>query len=307
MPSRIPAICAAVALMLTPVWLVATNPAVPRSHPFLPCLLGLSLLAGLIVAVLLLHGRRRSAREGRRRTVLQGVAALLVIGVMAALAWLAPFPLRDGSGRHGEGVSLVDVDFLEDATTITLAPTGASGAAARGLVFYPGARVEALAYVPMLAEVARSGTLVVLLKEPLGISLIDSSQAAPVLEAHPEVVTWAAGGHSLGGVSASIFAAGNAEVDGLLLWASYPVDDLSGSGLEVLSVSGSEDGLTTRADVAASRELLPPGAGFIEVPGGVHAFFGDYGDQPGDGVATADRDTVQAEIIGASVGFLASL
>lgn len=308
MPSRIPAICTAVALILTPAWLIVTNPAVPRSHPLLPSLLAVSLLSGLLVVALLLRSRRRDVRVGRRRAVLQGLAALLVIGVMAALTWLAPFPFRDDAGRLGEGVALADVGLVEDATSITLVPTGnASEAVTRGLVFYPGARVEALAYIPLLAEVAREGTLVVVLKEPLGISLVDSAQAGPVMEAHPEVVTWAVGGHSLGGVSASIFAAGDADVSGLLLWASYPLDDLSGSSLEVLSVSGSEDGLSTRADITASRELLPAGARFTEVPGGVHAFFGDYGHQPGDGVATAGRDAVQADIIEATLAFIESL
>lgn len=156
MPSRIPAVCTAVALILTPAWLIATNPAVPRSHPLLPSLLAVALLSGLLVAVFLLRSRRRDVRVGRRRAVLQGLAALLVIGVMAALAWLAPFPFRDDAGRLGEGVALVDVGLVEDATSITLVPTGdAPEVVTRGLVFYPGARVEALAYVPALAEVAR--------------------------------------------------------------------------------------------------------------------------------------------------------
>ena len=194
------------------------------------------------------------------------------------------------------------VDLIEDATSITLAPTGG---ATRGLVFYPGARVEALAYVPLLSRVAQEGTVVVVLKEPLGISLLQPGQARSALEAHPGIGRWVAGGHSLGGVAASAFASGNDAVHGLLLWASYPLDDLSASGLDVLSVSGSQDRLTTPADVGASRNSLPAGARFTEISGAVHAFFGDYGDQPGDGVARTDRRDAQDGIVEATNEFLA--
>ena len=40
---------------------------------------------------------------------------------------------------------------------------------------------------------------------------------------------------------------------------------------------------STPDKIAASKSLLPPTAGFATVEGGVHAFFGDYGEQPGDG------------------------
>ena len=39
------------------------------------------------------------------------------------------------------------------------------------LAFYPGARVDPLAYAPVLAPVAEAGYLVVLLKVPSGIAL----------------------------------------------------------------------------------------------------------------------------------------
>ncbi|MHA7189313.1 alpha/beta hydrolase [Arthrobacter sp. MDT2-16] len=300
---RVPAICAALALIITPVWLFATNPAVGRSHPLLPSLLLAALVIGLAVVVLTVHaGRRRRGPQGRRGSpVPAGIGALVAIGLMAAFAWLEPFALTDEQGGAA-GVSLVNVDLIEDATSITLAPTGG---ATRGLVFYPGARVEALAYVPLLSRVAQEGTVVVVLKEPLGISLLQPGQARSALEAHPGIGRWVAGGHSLGGVAASAFASGNDAVHGLLLWASYPLDDLSASGLDVLSVSGSQDRLTTPADVGASRNSLPAGARFTEISGAVHAFFGDYGDQPGDGVARTDRRDAQDGIVEATNEFLA--
>lgn len=69
-------------------------------------------------------------------------------------------------------------------------------------------------------------------------------------------------------------------------------------------MSGDRDGLATPADVDAARPLLPPDTRYEVVAGGTHAFFGDYGEQPGDGVAGVPRAVAQEEIIAASMGFL---
>lgn len=43
------------------------------------------------------------------------------------------------------------------------------------------------------------------------------------------------------------------------------------------------------------------------VEGGIHAFFGDYGDQSGDGTPTIARADAQAQIQKATIALLASL
>ena len=43
------------------------------------------------------------------------------------------------------------------------------------------------------------------------------------------------------------------------------------------------------------------------IDGAVHSSFGDYGDQPGDGIATIDRSAAQSEITKAALTLLASL
>ena len=77
--------------------------------------------------------------------------------------------------------------------------------------------------------------------------------------------------------------------------------------LQVESISGSNDGLTTPADIALTKDLLPPDTEFTVIQGGVHAFFGDYGDQPGDGTPTISREEAQAQIQRATIELLASL
>jgi hypothetical protein len=46
---------------------------------------------------------------------------------------------------------------------------------------------------------------------------------------------------------------------------------------------------------------------FTQVPGAVHAFFGDYGPQAGDGTPTVDRATAQRQIVAATEDLLDGL
>jgi len=45
----------------------------------------------------------------------------------------------------------------------------------------------------------------------------------------------------------------------------------------------------------------------VPVEGAVHAFFGDYGEQPGDGMPTVPRADAQQQIVDASVELLSEL
>ena len=295
--------------------MLLSNSAVLGGHPALPVLLMAAAAAGLLWTFSAGQTHRLCSKAGleansgsdkppaSRRTVsrwqlVRGLAGrLAVLGLVAGLAWLNPFP-HQPSGADGQTTGTT----TEDATTITLAPEGKASA---GLVFYPGARVDARAYQDILGPLANAGYLVVILKVPLGIPLLDISQARGAMDRHPEITSWAVGGHSLGGVSASSFAKSNPDVSGLLLFASYPADSMADSGdLSVLSISGSNDGLTTPDKIAASKPLLPPTTGYATVEGGVHAFFGDYGEQPGDGEPGISREQAQQQIAAESVRFM---
>lgn len=293
------AVCVA-ALVLVPLWMLIANPAVLRGHPLLPALLVSAAVVGLLWGAIL--WRRRHAF--RRRSVPRAIGAwswrVVVLALGAVLAWLNPFSYQAGAiaAESASGVSVV-----ESPTAITMRPNGAP--AIGGLIFYPGARVEALAYADILKPAVDDGFLVVILKAPLNLSLLDGSQALGVMSDHPGVTTWAVGGHSLGGVSASTFALDHPAVSGLLLYGSYPLESLRDrAGMKVLSIFGTEDGLSTPAKIDASRELLPVDAAFVEIQGGNHAFFGSYGPQPGDGEPTVDREVAKEQISAATVAFL---
>ncbi|MDQ0730093.1 alpha/beta hydrolase [Arthrobacter sp. B1I2] len=297
-------IACAAALAGVAVWMLAGNPAVLGGHPLLPGILLAVATVGVAWAVLLWRRRDAPRPRSRVRTVSAWAGRIAVLALAAGLAWLNPFAYQPGPAAEAGPTS--DFMVTETNTAITMSPEGS--ATTKGLVFYPGARVDARAYQDVLAPAVGAGYRVVILKEPLGLSLLDGNQARGAIAGNPDITTWAVGGHSLGGVSASSFALDNPDIEGLVLYASYPIDSLQDrDGLSVLSVSGTNDGLSTRAKIEASRDLLPAGTTFAAVQGGVHAFFGDYGSQPGDGEPGISRQAAQQQIGAATVSFLERL
>ena len=179
-----------------------------------------------------------------------------------------------------------------------------------GLIFYPGGRVDYRAYAPYARAVASRGYLVVIPRMPLNLAVFKPNEAASIIQAYPEVRSWAVGGHSLGGAMAANYAAQHpGEVQALVLLASYPAssDDLSRSGLKVFSIYGLMDGLATEDKIEASRPLLPSNTQYVAIQGGNHAQFGDYGEQNGDHPAAISRAAQQAQAAAATVELLESL
>jgi hypothetical protein len=179
-----------------------------------------------------------------------------------------------------------------------------------GFIIYPGGRVDYRAYAPAAHQIAAQGYLVVIVHMPLNLAVTDAGAAADVITAYPAIKHWAVGGHSLGGSMAANFSHSHPDaISGLVLWASYPAgsDNLSASGLKVLSISGTLDGLSTPAKIAASVPLLPADTVWVPIEGGDHAQFGWYGPQSGDHPATISREEQQAQIVQATAEFLTQL
>jgi hypothetical protein len=159
--------------------------------------------------------------------------------------------------------------------------------ATRGFIFYPGGKVEHRAYEPLLSELAREGILCVLIKMPFNLAVFDINAADGIRESFPEITRWYIGGHSLGSSMAASYLEKHAdEFSGLVLLGSYSTADLSDSALRALCIHGSEDGVMNREKHDGYFANLPKGTLDIEIPGGCHAYFGMYGEQSGDGVAT---------------------
>lgn len=216
----------------------------------------------------------------KRWIVLTALLAALVIGAGAlnAMGYDAQEQAR-AAMISSEGVEVRPLKGGETAFV--------PQAAEKGLIFYPGGLVEHTAYAPLMEALAQEGWLCVLTQMPLELAVLDMNAADGLQEQFPEVDSWAIGGHSLGGAMAASYAAGHAEdFDALVLLAAYSTADLTSSGLDVISLYGSEDGVLNREKYADYRKNLPDDAREIIIEGGNHAGFGDYGPQRGDGSAS---------------------
>ncbi|SKC59022.1 alpha/beta hydrolase [Krasilnikoviella flava] len=297
----------AAAALVVVAWACATAwGAVVHCHPAYAVLLVLTLAGAVVAGVRTL--RRRPARPGWRR-VLRVVLLVLGAAWVVLLAWLRPFGAVEpalAAMRSDDAVTVT-----EGAARYVLAP--ADGGDGTAVFFQPGARVDARAYAAVLRPLAEAGHTVVVAKQPLGIAFLAMGAFDDARDAMPGTERWVVGGHSLGGTVAAMeadAADGDAAAPaaGLLLFASYPASDMSGTlTAAVASVSASEDGLATPAKIDASRADLPADTSFTVVEGGVHAFFGDYGPQPGDGTPTISHDDAREQISAAAVAFVDGL
>jgi len=223
------------------------------------------------------------------------VAALLVI-VLVAVAFLvwANIVMQGDRDRAIEVWTDTGVEVTSTEHSVVIAPAGV--ASGTGLVFIPGAKVDPYAYMYKLAGIVeRTGATIVITKPTLNLAFFDQRPLTTFTADAPGVERWFVGGHSLGGVRACMLSDDPA-VTGLILFGSYCANDLADSGLDVLSISGSRDGLTTPEKIADARPLLPTDATFVEIEGLNHAGFGDYGTQPGDNSATIPTDQQRDEI-----------
>lgn len=288
-----------VACLLVPAWAAVTRWAtLAAGHPAYPVLLAVLALSGVI----LLARIGRSRPPGRWPAARRVVGAVLLVAVLACAAWLRPIaaePVAVAATGSSPTVEVVD-----SQTTWELRPRGRP--ADLGVAFFPGALIDPRAYLAVLRPLAERDHLVVVIKPPFGVALLSTADVA--LDAHPEVNRWAVGGHSLGGVAAATQAAsGDQRVRGAFFWASYPNRDLFRASLAAASISGDRDLVINQAELDGSRAQLPPGTEFTVVSGAVHAFFGDYGPQAGDGIPGTSRPDAQREIVMATERFLAEL
>lgn len=157
-----------------------------------------------------------------------------------------------------------------------------------GIIFYPGGRVEYTAYTPFCQKLQQAGIDVFLVDMPFNMANFGVNKANAIMEDNPHIENWYISGHSLGGVAASMYAAGNAEkIDGLLLVGIYLAMDYPLS--KTITINGSND-LRVGDGVTYTENV------FV-IEGGNHAQFGNYGPNDGDGVATISAEEQQRQAV----------
>jgi hypothetical protein len=234
--------------------------------------------------------------------VLIAIVALIVVGVIGFLVWTSnpyqPMPYALEALKSDSQVEMLNSPWLVFKSRGSEPTTG--------FIFYPGGLVDPRAYAPSAHEIAAQGYLVVIVPMPFDLAFFDANRASDVIAKYPTIKRWAIGGHSLGGVTAAMFVKSHSDaVKAIVLWASYPADNMTDSRVTFTSIYGTNDGSVDK--LVASRNLVLAPTQWVVIQGGNHAQFGYYGIQSGDGVATISREEQHKQVVAATVDLLKQL
>ena len=161
----------------------------------------------------------KSSKPRRHRIlkrVLVALAIVLVACVGGFLLWASDYYHADATAV---AVEQQDPTIEYEGDQVILPADGSTTA----LIFYPGAKVEATAYLPILEKIRlRCGITCILVKMPLNLAILDENAADGVIASHPEINTWFVGCHLMGGAMASAYASAcRGELAGLVLFGAY--------------------------------------------------------------------------------------
>ncbi len=234
----------------------------------------------------------RMIKMKKGRKIATATFVLIFITVLSAIFYVKDYYHSDESVKEylqGNGQAAVS----EIAAGLYIDGPGEEDA----VIFYPGAKVEYTAYLPLFYGLAEQGVDCFLIKMPCNLAILGQNKAEDIMDAY-EYKHWYLAGHSLGGAMAASYAAGHPEnLDGLILLAAYPTKDLTGDSLSVLSIYGSEDGVLNMEKLEEGRSLMPAGYTELPIDGGNHAGFGNYGKQKGDGEAGISSEEQQKQTV----------
>lgn len=232
----------------------------------------------------------RKLPASKKLTVALGIVVLLLAVCAGAFFWYVSdyYPAEDVALEVMAQDSGITV---QDNLTI-LSPSVPSDTA---IIFYPGAKVEAEAYLPLLDQIRQTGVTCILVHMPFHMAIFDADAAEGVMEQFPEIQHWYMAGHSMGGAMASRFAADHLEeIDGLILLGAYIYGDYPDE--KTLTVYGSLN--------QSAEDHIDYTENIVEIEGGNHAQFGNYGPQKGDLPATISTEEQQAQTVDAIEQFL---
>lgn len=232
------------------------------------------------------------------KRVIKIISIIFVALIIGILTYLGDYYHADQTA-HDALISDDQVIVRKEGNLTIFTPTADQNET--GFIFYPGGKVEDIAYAPLMRSLAEKGYPAVIVGMPFNLAVFNANGADKVLETMPEIDQWIMVGHSLGGAMASDYLAGHEDqVDGLVLLGAYPNESLIQSSHPVVSLYGSEDQIIDQQGFAEGRNKMPANASYQEIIGGNHSGFGNYGAQAGDGTAiisSAEQQAVTVEEI----------
>jgi len=221
------------------------------------------------------------------KKILIGIVSLVLILGIAMVAYTLVY--YHSTKTLEQYAADATVNISQQGSIITVANDEPNGT---GIIFYPGAKVEYTAYIPLMEKLAESGYTCYIQKMPGNLAIFGINKAENIINNtdNNNIDIWYIAGHSLGGAMASSYAAKNSEkLAGIIFLGAYPAYDLSSTSLNMLSIIGSNDGVLNRESYESAKSFAPDNATYDIIEGGNHAYYGDYGEQKGDGTATITR------------------
>lgn len=228
----------------------------------------------------------------RKKWLVAGGMILLVLAILAGVFF---WYVSDYYRAEDAALEILAQDSgitVQDNLTM-LSPAAPTDTA---MIFYPGAKVEAEAYLPLLDQIRQTGITCILVHMPFHMAIFDANAAEDVIDQFPAFQHWYIAGHSMGGAMASQFASDHPDqIDGLILMGAYIYGDYPAE--KTLTIYGSLN--------QSVEDHIDYTENIVEIEGGNHAQFGNYGPQKGDLPAAISAEEQQKQTVAAIEAFLA--
>lgn len=212
------------------------------------------------------------------KTTLISIFTLIIVSVVGFLIWASDY-------YHAEDVAVATMQSdssIKVIDNLTIVSPGSQRDT--GIIFYPGAKVEAIAYLPLLEKLKGEGYTCVLVKMPFNMAIFDVNAADKIFNKLPYIKHWYISGHSMGGAMASDYASKHQDkVEGLILMGAYIYGNYPPE--KALTIYGSYN-----SDLEKNINYT---LNIVKIDGGNHAQFGNYGKQKGDLDATISAEEQQ--------------
>lgn len=234
--------------------------------------------------------KKKRMKLWKKTLILIGVLLLVCIGTF--LIYVNDYYLAEDVAVDQYESLKADGHVVEIANYTVFTPEKSNDV---GIIFYPGAKVEEIAYTPLINKLCEEGFTCILFHMPFYMAIFDQEAADVIFENFSGPETWYMCGHSMGGAMASNYVSNNPDsVNGLILLGAYIYGEVS-----------PEDALTIYGTFNSNlEEDIDYEENIVVIDGGNHAQFGNYGKQKGDPDATITADEQQEITVDAIVDFI---
>lgn len=223
--------------------------------------------------------KQNQKKRKLNKNIFKAIVVVIVIALIGSFAWLSNSYEPQDIARENL-ITNNDV-FVEEGNVTKFIPK--ETISDTGIIIYPGARVDVKAYSPLANRLAQNGYKVFAADMPFNMAIFSSHKADKIIEDNKDIKNWVIIGHSLGGSMATKEVETNNKIKGIVYLASYPSNDkIKLTNAKVLSIWGSKDGVINFENLIKSKDFLPKDTKYVEIEGGNHSDFADYGLQKGD-------------------------